>query len=208
MKRLTILAALAVSGLVAAAPANVEKGKQTASTICAACHAADGNSTIAAYPKLSSQHADYIFKQTIDIKKGDRNNGSASAMAPMVQNLSDEDIRNVSTYYATQNAKAGEADPSKNPELGAKIYRGGLPDKKIPACMSCHGPSGAGMAGGGTDISAYPRLSGQHSDYVVAQLKSYANGERKSPNSMMEDIASRMNEADMQAVGSFIQGLK
>ena len=208
MKQFTLLAALFASSLVLAAPADVAKGKKTAETVCGACHAADGNSGIAMYPKLASQHADYIFKQTINIKKGDRNNGASGAMKPMVQSLSDDDIRNVSAYYSQQAAKAGEANPKQNPELGAKIYRGGIADKKIPACMSCHSPTGAGMAGGGTAIAAYPRLGGQHSSYVTDQLKAYASGARKSPNNMMEDIASRMNEEEMQAVGNFIQGLK
>lgn len=206
MKRFTLLALALAAGAVTAAPkADVEKGKQIATTICAACHAADGNSGIAMYPKVSAQHAAYIYQQTLDIKDGKRSAGSAAVMKPMVMNLSEQDIRNVAAYYAKQQAKPGETNPKENPELGAKIYRGGLNDKKVPACMSCHGPSGAGMPGGGAEILAYPRLGGQHKAYIVAQLNAYKTGART--NAMMVDIAKRMSEEDIDAVANFIQGL-
>ena len=77
--------------------------------------------------------------------------------------------------------------------------------KKVPACMSCHGPSGAGIPGGGTEIGAYPRLGGQHMSYVVDQMKAYKSGQRK--NAIMEDIAKRLTEEELNAVSNFIQGL-
>ena len=177
-----------------------------ATSICAACHAADGNSGIAMYPKLAAQHTGYIYRQTLDIKEGKRTHGSAAVMKPMVMNLSEQDILNVSAFYAKQQPKPGEANPKQNdPVLGGKIYRGGLVDKKIPACMSCHGPSGAGIPGGGTEIVAYPRLGGQHMSYVVDQMKAYKSGQRK--NAIMEDIAKRMTEEELNSVANFIQGL-
>lgn len=210
MKRIHLLvAALVASSALTANAADLAKGKQIAENVCAACHAADGNSGIAMYPKLSAQHAEFIFIETKAIKEGKRTTGSSAAMAPMVQNLSDDDIRNVAAYYAKQNPKSGEANPKENPEYGAKIYRSGIPDKKVPACMSCHSPNGAGMLAGGTAVkSAYPRIGGQHATYVADQLKNYANGKRTSPNGMMETIAKRMSEEDMKAVGNFIQGLQ
>lgn len=208
MKRMTLLGVLAFSGFIFAAPADLAKGKQVVEQVCAGCHAPDGNTGVATYPKVAAQHADYIFAQSMAIKKGERTAGAAAAMAAMVQNLSEEDIRNAAAYYAKQQAKPGEANPKEDVKLGAKIYRAGLPEKSIPACMSCHGPAGAGMPANGTAVLAYPRLGGQHSSYIIDQLKAYAAGVRQSPNHMMEDIAGRMNEADMKAVGNFIQGLK
>ena len=206
MKRLTLLALVLAAGAAVAAPkADIAKGKEVATTICAACHAADGNSVIAAYPKLAAQHTGYIYRQTLDIKEGKRTHGAAAVMKPMVMNLSEQDILNVSAFYAKQQPKPGEANPKENPELGAKIYRGGLSAKKLPACMSCHGPSGAGIPGGGTEIVAYPRLGGQHMPYVVDQMKAYQTGQRK--NAIMEDIAKRMTEEELNAVANFIQGL-
>lgn len=207
MKRLTLAALVLAAGAAVAAPkADIAKGKEVATTICAACHAADGNSGIAMYPKLAAQHSAYIYRQTLDIKEGKRTNGSAAVMKPMVMNLSEQDILNVSAFYAKQQAKSGEANPKQNdPVLGGKIYRGGLVDKKVPACMSCHGPSGAGIPGGGTEIGAYPRLGGQHMAYVVDQMKAYKTGQRK--NAIMEDIAKRLTEEELNSVANFIQGL-
>ena len=207
MKRLTLAALVLAAGAAVAAPkADIAKGKEVATTICAACHAADGNSGIAMYPKLAAQHSAYIYRQTLDIKEGKRTNGSAAVMKPMVMNLSEQDILNVSSFYSKQQPKPGEANPKQNdPVLGGKIYRGGLVDKKIPACMSCHGPSGAGIPGGGTEIVAYPRLGGQHMAYVVDQMKAYKTGQRK--NAIMEDIAKRLTEEELNSVANFIQGL-
>ena len=207
MKRLTLAALVLAAGAAVAAPkADIAKGKEVATTICAACHAADGNSGIAMYPKLAAQHSAYIYRQTLDIKEGKRTHGSAAVMKPMVMNLSEQDILNVSSFYSKQQPKPGEANPKQNdPVLGGKIYRGGLVDKKIPACMSCHGPSGAGIPGGGTEIVAYPRLGGQHMAYVVDQMKAYKTGQRK--NAIMEDIAKRLTEEELNSVANFIQGL-
>ena len=208
MKRTTLLTLALACGAVFAAPkADLAKGKQIAQTVCAACHAADGNSGISSYPKLSAPHATYIIKETVAIKDGKRTTGGAAAMRPMVGSLSAQDIADVAAFYATQTPKPGEANPKDNLDLGAKIFRGGLSEKKLPACMACHGPSGAGIPGSGTDVSAYPRLGGQHKDYTMTQLKAYASGQRKSPNNMMEDVVKRMSEEEMNAVANFIQGL-
>ena len=208
MKRLTLLTlALAGGAAFAASKADVAKGKQIAQKVCAACHAADGNSGISTYPKLSAQHARYLAVQTAAIKEGKRTTGGAAAMKPMVMSLSEQDIADVAAFYATQTPKSGEANPKDNLKLGAQIFRGGIADKKLPACMSCHGPSGAGIPAAGTDVTAYPRLGGQHKDYTVTQIKAYTAGQRTSPNGMMEEIAKRMSEDEINAVANFIQGL-
>ena len=127
MKRTTLLTLALACGAVFAAPkADLAKGKQIAQTVCAACHAADGNSGISSYPKLSAQHATYIIKETVAIKDGKRTTGGAAAMRPMVGSLSAQDIADVAAFYATQTPKPGEANPKDNLDLGAKIFRGGL----------------------------------------------------------------------------------
>ena len=211
MKQIHLLAVLMLTGTALAAPPlsdSAKKGKAVVDKVCAACHGAAGNNNIEMYPRLAGQHPAYTTAQTQAIKEGKRTTGSAAAMAAMVQSLSESDIRNASAFYAAQQPQPGKANPKHDPELGKKIFRAGLPNAKIPACMSCHGPSGAGTPGGGTEVSAYPRLAGQHASYVADQLKAYAEGKRTSPNGMMEDIAKRMKEDEMKAVGNYIQGLK
>lgn len=213
MKRLSLLTlAVLLSGsgtvLAESGKPDLKRGAEIAKTICAACHAEDGNSGIAMYPRLASQDAHYMVRETLLIKEGKRTTGAAVSMTPLIQELSDADIRSVAAYFQAQQAKPGEANPKDNLALGAQIFRGGLKDKKIPACMSCHGPGGAGIPGGSTaqdGIVAYPRLGGQHKAYVVEQLQAYQSGARE--NSIMADIAKRMSADDMNAVANFIQGL-
>lgn len=203
---------LAVSGFALAAPpaANTAaaRGKQIVDNVCAACHGADGNTNIAMYPRLAGQQPAYIIQQTLAIKDGSRNTGASVTMRPLVQNLSDKDIADAAAYLYRQIPKAGEANPKENPELGARIYRGGIAARGLPACMSCHGPGGAGIPGNQTlkdGAVAYPRLAGQHKSYVVDQLRAYQSGLRANP--IMSDIAKRMSNEEMDAVGNFIQGL-
>ncbi|KPN71121.1 cytochrome c [Neisseria sp. 83E34] len=208
MKRITLLAlSVLACGVTAAPKADVAKGKEIAATLCSSCHATDGNSGIATYPRLAAQMPNYIEKHARDIRDGKRTWGNAEQMrvSPGISTLTDEQIRDVAAFFATQYPKAGEVHPKENPELGAKLFRGGLAEKGIPACMSCHGPNGAGMPAGGTDTLAFPRIGGQHKEYVVEQLKAYQSGVRK--NAMMEDIAKRLSAEEMNAVGNFIQGL-
>ena len=210
MKRITLLTlSVLAAGVVGAAQpkADVAKGKEIANNLCASCHSVDGNSGIATYPRLAAQLPNYLERQVHDIKDGKRAWGQSVAMrvSPGVSTLTNDQIRDVAAYFTTQAPKPGETNPKENAELGAQIYRGGLAAKKIPACMSCHGPNGAGMPGGGSAILAFPRLGGQHKAYVVEQMKAFQSGQRK--NSIMADIANRMSEEELNAVGNFIQGL-
>lgn len=208
MKRITVLALSILACAAFAAPqADIAKGKEVAATLCVACHAADGNSGIATYPRLAAQFPKYIEKNVHEIKDGKRAWGNAEQMkvAPGIATLTDQQIRDVAAFYSTQYPKAGEVNPNENPELGAKIFRGGIAEKGVPACMSCHGPNGAGMPAGGTAILAFPRIGGQHKSYVVTQLKAYQSGQRK--HAMMEEIAKRLSAEEMDAVGNFVQGL-
>lgn len=202
------LAGLTVSSVALAenAPkADVAKGQQIATQVCAACHAADGNSMISANPVLAGQHAEYITKQLKNFKSWDgkpaeRNN---PVMAGMAAPLSKEDMVNLGAYFSQQKPKGGTA---KNRELaleGQKIYRAGIARKQVPACAACHGPAGAGIP------VQYPRLAGQHADYTLTQLKSFAAGQRANdPQSMMREVAGRMTEQEMKAVAEYISGLR
>lgn len=211
--------------------ANLERGKKIAENVCVSCHGADGNAAISMYPRLAGQHVNYIYNQAKNIINEKRTWGLASAMLPMVKdftknsvgqelydilysmnihnNFSDQDLFDVSYYYSKQIPKSGEVDPNENPSLGALIYKGGLYNKNIPACMSCHGPSGAGIPANSQTkdgIIAFPRITGQNKDYVITQLEAFQSGERG--HFMMSDIANRMSKEEITAVANYIQGLK
>lgn len=165
---------------------------------CVSCHGAAGNSTIAANPKLAGQPEAYLHKQLVNFTTAGRNQPVMSTYAKM---LTDEEKKNIAAYLATQTQKPGAAKNKDTVELGKKIYRGGIAEKNVPACASCHGPGGGGMP------AQYPRLAGQHQDYTTAQLTIFRSGARN--NSVeMSTIAKRMSDEEMKAVADYVAGLK
>ena len=109
---------------------------------CVSCHGAAGNSTIVANPKLSGQVSNYVYKQLVDFTGPDRVNPIMTTYAKM---MTDEEKKNVAAYVAAQTAKPGAAKNKDTIDLGRKIYRGGIADKGVAACASCHGAAGAGL---------------------------------------------------------------
>lgn len=186
------------------AKVDLAKGEEVASQMCAACHAADGNSPTPANPKLAGQHADYLHKQLMDfkVKQGAKEAARANAvMAGFAAALSDEDARNVSVYLSKQTLKPASAADKDIVEHGQKIYRGGILSKNVPACAGCHSPNGAGIP------AQYPRLAGQFAAYTDAQLVAFRQGLRKN-SAQMTDIAARMSDVEIKAVSEYIAGLR
>ena len=198
-----VFAALAVGILGASnahAAGDAVKGSTIATTVCVACHGADGNSVITMNPKLAAQHPEYITKQLKNFKSGERKN---AVMSGMVANLTDEDMANLGAYFGSQKANGGAAKSNGPGSLGEKIYRGGLPGIGLPACASCHGPTGSGIP------VHFPRLAGQHAEYTVNQLKIFRSGERANDSAqMMRMIAAKLSDNEIAAVSDYIQGLK
>lgn len=181
-----------------AAPVEKSGVAQITSTVCAACHAADGNSVISTNPKLASQHPEYLVKQLKEFKSGKRANAVMSGMAA---NLGDEDIKAIAKYFSSQSLVLGKAKANGTGSLGEKIYRAGIAATNVPACAACHGANGAGIP------KQFPRLGGQHADYTLAQLRTFRTGERANAPMMMV-IATKMTDAEMAAVADYIQGLR
>ncbi len=165
---------------------------------CVSCHGASGNSTIAANPKLAGQHEAYIVKQLVDFTTPNRNQPVMTTFAKM---LTEADKKNIAAYLSTQAAKPGAAKNKDTIELGKKIYRGGIAEKKVAACASCHGANGAGIP------VQFPRVAGQHQDYTIAQLGLFKSGARKNSPPMTE-LAKRMSDDEVKAVADYIAGLK
>lgn len=186
-----------------AAPAKVAKpdlvkGEASYTAVCVACHAADGNSAIAANPKLAQQHPEYLVKQLQEFKSGKRNN---AVMKGFASALSDDDMKNIAYWVATKKAKPGFAKDKALVTLGERIYRGGISDRQVPACAGCHSPNGAGIP------SQYPRLGGQHAEYTAAQLTAFRDGGRNN-NLPMTQVAVKLNDREIRAVADYIAGLR
>jgi|TARA_B110000116_G_scaffold92244_1_gene80397 cytochrome c553 len=196
--KLRLLIILAAS-LVTIGAGNVDSGKTKVVT-CAACHGQDGNSMVGLWPSLAGQNANYLVRQLKHIKSGKR---SIAEMTGLLDNFSNEDLEDIAAFYASKNNTIGQVEADKV-ELGRKLYYSGSLKKGIPACTACHSPKGKGNAPAG-----YPLLSGQQAEYTSKSLKSYRSGERDNDESsqMMMAIAYKLDDVEIEALSSFINGL-
>lgn len=202
---LMFAAVLSVPSFAAEAPAAAAKGDARAAeaivnSVCAGCHGVDGNSAIPANPSLAGQGAEYLYKQMINFKSGER---KSAVMAGMVASLTPADMKNLAAYFSEKQAKPGTAKDKEKALLGQKIYRGGVQGSGVPACASCHGAKGEGIP------IQFPRLAGQHADYTLDQLNKFRSGERANDAAkMMRVIGAKMTPQEMEAVAQYIQGLR
>ncbi|HJM14885.1 MAG TPA: c-type cytochrome [SAR86 cluster bacterium] len=178
---------------------DAETGKQLVSA-CSACHGADGNSLAGIWPSLAGQNYKYLLKQLRLVKSGGR---QIVEMTGQLDNLSDQDLKDISAFYSVQNNVIGQVEKDKL-ELGRKLYYSGNLEKGVPACTACHSPRGLGNA-----PAAYPLLSGQQPDYVTKALKDYRSGERSNedPSKIMIAIAYKLDDIEIEALSSFVHGL-
>lgn len=206
MKKISLLICLffGVHG-VSLAQGNAEEG-QNKSIACGACHGADGNSLIDMNPKLAGQHAGYLVKQLKEFKLASETSGQEgrnnAVMNGMAAVLSEQDILDIAAYFASQKPSPGET-PEDVVEAGHKLYVGGDLERGVTACIACHGPHGDGMS-----LAGFPDISGQHTSYLKSQLELFRSGERNnSHNGMMEDIAKRLTDKDIDILSKYIAGL-
>jgi cytochrome c553 len=179
------------------------------SITCIACHGPEGISSVALWPSIAGQSATYIASQLTAFRDGAADPEKATrydvAMTPMSMLLTDEDIRNLAVYFESLPGPAmAVADPGKVAK-GQALYRGGDSSSGTAACLACHGPTGRG-----NPAANYPALQGQHSVYTAKQLRDYASGSRTSDGKtrIMRDIAARLSQDDIDAVSSYVQGLR
>jgi cytochrome c553 len=194
---LAVATALAVAQQPSAKP-DPAKGQAISTQVCGACHTADGSRGAAANPIIAGQHPEYLVKQLQEFKTGKRNN---PVMKGFASTLSDDDMRHVAAFYASRSAKPGFAKDKELVRLGERIWRGGIADKQVPACSGCHSPNGAGIP------AQYPRLAGQHADYLDAQMVAFRSGLRAN-SLQMNQIAARMSDREIKAVADYAAGLR
>lgn len=180
----------------------------TVRQVCGSCHGGDGMSTMPTIPNLAGQNYAYLLKQLEDFRSGERKSATMGMIVktvPVAQH--DQNIKNLATYFAGQKPqyrKPGKLLTSTNVLLdGANIYQGGLRVERVPACAACHGVNGLGNA-----PMAVPALAGQHSAYVLKQLRAFADGKRdNSPHHVMALIADRLSSGQMKAIADYVASL-
>jgi len=203
------LALLPLSRVSAAEPAakpDLARAKQIAETVCAACHGADGNSAISINPVLAGQGAEYITRQLQHFKAGIRVN---AVMSGMTAALTPADMVALGIYFSQQKPKGGAAKDAAMVKVGQSLFRGGVQANGLPACSSCHSPDGAGIP------KNYPRIGGQHADYLYTQLKAFKAGDRGADKDgkdvqgkVMAAVAQKMSDEQMKAVADYSAGLR
>jgi cytochrome c553 len=173
---------------------------QAKSALCGSCHGVDGNSLMAMNPKLAGQSARYMVKQLQEFKSGAR---ESAIMASMVLSLSDQDMEDIAAWYSSQQPTIQGANP-ESIELAERLYRGGNSEIAVAACSACHSPTGKGNAPAG-----FPLLSGQHAEYTLQQLKNFRSGARQNDGSaMMRTVVERLTDKELEALASYVSGLK
>jgi len=205
-KAVSTLVPLFASLVVLAATATLSHAQGNASAgegkvaMCAACHGPAGDSAIATNPKLGGQGARYLNKQLQDIKSGAR---VVPEMMGLLDGLSDQDLLDISAYYAEQEATFEAAD-AELVELGESIYRSGIAELNVAACAACHAPSGKGIPQAG-----FPALAGQHSAYTAKQLRDFRAAARTNDGtgSPMQIVSERLTDREIEAIASYISGL-
>lgn len=207
MKKIALFVGLYVglTGFAMAQQGSVEAGQEKAG-VCAACHGPNGNSPSDMYPKIAGQHAEYLAKQLMDYRLAAETNGEQGRANAIMQgqamNLSDEDIADLSAYFAAQDAELGET-PEDVVAAGSALYRGGDEARGLTACTACHGPRGDGMG-----LAKFPDISGNHVAYVQQQLEMFRSGERANdPNGMMRDVAAKLTDKDIEILANYLAGL-
>lgn len=192
------------------------KAGQAKAAICAACHGLDGNAMQQNAPRIAGMPERYIADQLQLFKSGQRTTGLAAVMAPFASILSAQDMRNLGAWFASQKSGAGIADDSviasgpnkgmKFYEVGERLFRSGDASRGIPACMACHGATGAGNPG-----PAYPSLHGQDAAYVTRRLEEYRAGTTTYANPahfhLMSSVARTLTDEEIHALSSYVQGL-
>lgn len=192
---LLFAAAFSTSALAADAAAGEQKA-----AVCAACHGADGNSSVAENPKLAGQNTNYLVKQMLDIKEGRR---EVPLMQGMLDGMDEADMEDIAAFYAEQEITLEGADPDLV-EQGRQIYRSGIAELGVAACSACHSPTGSGNAQAG-----FPALGGQHAAYIDSQMRAFRSGERSNDgqSAMMRTVSERLTDGEIEALASYISGL-
>jgi cytochrome c553 len=180
-------------------PGDPVAGKSKAE-LCFGCHGEDGNSLDPQAPKLAGQYGIYISKQVRNYLASTR---SHQIMTSMATTVTDEDLNDISAYYASQPMMKSDS-PSSN-KLGKKLFENDDLSRMMVRCSNCHGTTGKGQNPGNP---VYPVIGGQHKEYLLAQLINFKRGVRNnSPAGVMNTIVHRLSDAELEALADYVSGL-
>jgi cytochrome c553 len=179
-------------------PPDIQKAaEEKAVNLCSTCHGPRGISTSSEFPILAAQRAGYLAAQIDAFRKQTRAEKDAhDFMWGIAGRLDEKIIDGIAAYYASQPPAPGHTDDPALVAKGKELFDKGLPDRAIPACVSCHGANGEGIAD-------FPRLAGQHAKYVAKQLTYIQTLTRAAP--VMHGIVKDLTPDEIQAVAAYVQ---
>lgn len=189
-----------LSGGPACFAANPEdKARAAKEQMCSACHGPDGKSASVRAPVLAGQSKAYLVAQLAAFRGHSRSDGDGRFfMWPMAAGLSDSEIETLAGYFSGLPPPAHEPAADAAPANGKVLFEKGAPERGVAACGSCHGGKAQGMA-------IFPRLAGQHRDYLAAQLAAYADGSRANP--IMGPMAKNLSRDDIRDLAAYVASL-
>ncbi len=165
--------------------------------VCGTCHGAHGNSTQPKFPRLAGQNVNYLAAQLKNFRGQTRGDPDAiSYMWGMAGPLSDDTISALAAYYSAQKVESEKIASSAEISRGRDIYEHGIQSEGVPACATCHGPDAHGLAD-------FPRLAGQHAQYVLKQLSSFQSNMRNV--AVMHGVAQGLRLPEMEAVAAYVE---
>jgi cytochrome c553 len=210
--KLSSLAPVAAAALLCAACANPERSRDVANPavsavtlaqqVCANCHGLKGSSESPNFPNLAGQTEAYVVAQLKGFRShGRRDPAGFEYMWGLSRSLSDEQIKGLAAYYAGQKLRAPPSDSAPaSVEAGRALFASGVPAKGIPACSACHGQEGKGQ-------DAFPRIAGQHADYLMKQLLVFQRTDERPEGSIMKTVAHEMTPDNIRDVAAYLQAL-
>jgi cytochrome c553 len=181
-------------------------------TACLACHRANGISIEPTFPRLAGQRADYLYQRLVSFKQADPKDPyySKSPMTALAEHLSDDDMRDLASYFAAQIPQATDVAAATTASgRGELLYRSGDPSNGVPPCQGCHGAEARGVNGPGGQYAAYPALRGQYGPYLIARLTSFRQGlpHETSNDLLMSGVARTLDDDAIQAVAAWLSSL-
>ncbi|MGU7785014.1 c-type cytochrome [Burkholderia sp. PU8-34] len=178
--------------------ARAEDGELLARQLCATCHGARGHSESPMFPRLSAQTPEYLTVQLKGFREHTRGETHAREyMWGIASRLDDVTIASLADYYSHQEPVHGYTGNAALMARGKDIFEHGVPDRGTPACASCHGPQGQGAG-------AFPRLAGQHREYLLRQIEVFKNGTRANAP-VMTAVAHTLDSDDAKAVATWLE---
>ena len=207
----TTLALVASLGAALAACTPLERSRDlnnpsvppsaTAAQVCSNCHGIDGNSISPNFPRLAAQPAPYLEVQLKEFRSHHREDPAGfEYMWGLSRHLTDDQIAGLAKYFSEQTAHPNASGDPKLATRGREIFEKGISAENVPPCIGCHGPEGRG-----NDI--FPRVAGQHGDYVIKQLRVFQRTDFRPAGAVMKSVTHFLTEQDMRAVAAYLQGM-